>query len=689
MTGCVAGLWAGVCCGVAGMGWVLLPAAGLLLLRRWWLIAAAAALSAGVAVGWLHARAVPVYPAGATYDVTVELTSAPRISHGQWGDTWYATGSVVAGAPRATVTLRGRQTTDLAAGDRVAGRMRVGVAARHGQAAVLWTTGAVTVDRASGRAAQVRARMRAVAGDSDAGWLLSGMTLGLDQGLSQDAQRAMQYSGLTHLTAVSGANCAILMALMWWLGGWLRLPRAVRIVLSAVVLIGFVVVVGAAPSVLRAAVMAGLAMVAALVGGRRAAAHLLQVAVIGLLLIDPWLAFSAGFMLSIAATAGLIALLDRGPLAATVAAQVATLPILLALGASVGLQSVLANVLVTPLAAVIPVVGLASLLVSPLAGLGRLCCEVVLGIARWEVFGPLPWLPGSTGVAVAAAVSAAVFVLGRRRIVLTAAVLIAAVSLTVRLGDPWPVRGWWLVACDVGQGDGFVVREGEAVVVVDTGPDPDLMDACLDRLGVGDISLLVLTHFHDDHVGGLEQVVRGRRVGQVWISPCHDPPDTFARALPDLQGQAVSTPDVGTQASVGALHLSVIWPQRIIQSGSVPNNASLSFYLRGPHGTVAFFGDVEEEAQGAILAQGLTLQADVVKVPHHGSAGFDPDLPSAVRPRVALVGVGDNTFGHPTAQAIAAWQAVGAKVLTTQDNGDIALTVDGVATRGVSQRPGR
>lgn len=614
--------------------------------------------------------------------MSVRLVQAPRISHGQWGDSWYAVGIVVAGGPAARVTISGTSSTALGPGDVVTARMRVGEPTQRGQAASLWVSGQASVVPAGGPAVTVRHRMRDVAGDDDQGWLLSGMTLGMDQGLSEQASAAMKYSGLTHLTAVSGANCALLLALVWWLGGWLRLTRWPRALLSGVVLAGFVVVVGPEPSVLRAAAMASLALVAGLVGGRRAAAHLLQVAVVALLLVDPWLAFSVGFMLSIAACGGLILLLERGPLAATVAAQVATLPILLAIGASVGVQSVLANVLVTPLAAVIPVLGLLSLVFAPLAGAGRWLCALVLRIADWDVFGPMPWLPGLGGVALGVCVSAAVLLLGRRRIVVTAVLLVGGVSITVRFADNWPPPGWWLVACDVGQGDGFVLRDGDATVVVDTGPDPHQMDQCLDRLGVDSISLLVLTHFHADHVGGLDGVLHGRAVGQVWVSPCHDPPDTYEQALPELVGLPVAVPTPGTSAQVGQLHLSVIWPQRIIESGSVPNNASVSFYLSGPHGTVAFLGDVEEEAQASILNTGFPLHADVVKVPHHGSSGFDPGLPAAVSPRIALIGVGENTFGHPTPEAISAWQAVGSAVYTTQDNGDVALTDSGVVVRG-------
>ena len=682
-------MWAGVCFGTRGFWWVVAIAALAFMVRRWWVVGASAALVAGVLVGAVHAEAIPEYEQGHSYDVTVRLTQAARISHGQWGDSWYATAQVVAGAPSAAVTVRGSQQDVPAMGDLLSARVRATAPTRPGQAASLWIQGSPQIQRAAGIAPALRARMRSVAHNTDPGWLLSGMTLGLDQGLSEQAASAMQACGLTHLTAVSGANCAVLLVIVWWIGGWLALPRPPRVALSAVVLAAFVVIVGSEPSVVRAAAMATLALIGALVGGRKAAAHVLQIAVIALLLIDPWLAYSVGFMLSIAATAGLIALLERGPLAATVAAQVATMPILLAIGASVGPQSVLANVVVTPFAAVIPVLGLISLVLPPVAGLGRLLCEIVLWVAGWDLFAPLPWLGGWMGVGLAAVLALVVFTLGRSHLVVVAVALFGIVSLTVRWADAWPPKDWWLVACDVGQGDGFVVRDGAATIVVDTGPDPQLMDACLDRLHITSISLLVLTHFHADHVGGLAGVVHGRQVSQVWVSPCHDPPETFQDVLPQLQGLPTSVPTPGTQAQVGGLHVSVLWPQRLINAGSVPNNASVSFYLTSARGTVAFFGDVEQEAQQAILASGEPLRADVVKVPHHGSADFDADLPTAVRPRIALIGVGENSFGHPTPEAVMAWSAVGAQVFATQGNGDIALTADGVATRGVSPGPGR
>ena len=170
--------------------------------------------------------------------------------------------------------------------------------------------------------------------------------------------------------------------------------------------------------------------------------------------------------------------------------------------------------------------------------------------------------------------------------------------------------------------------------------------------------------------------------------PCSEPAEQYAQAADDLRRLHATIPVPGDVYAFGAARLHVVWPQRIIAAGSVPNNASVSFVLEAPQGRAAFLGDLEPEAQAAIL-RSADLAADVVKVPHHGSAQFVPELPAAVRPELALIGVGrDNSFGHPSVQAVAAWQQIGAQVFATAQSGDIAVTGDRtVVVRGVVRAP--
>jgi competence protein ComEC len=270
------------------------------------------------------------------------------------------------------------------------------------------------------------------------------------------------------------------------------------------------------------------------------------------------------------------------------------------------------------------------------------------------------------------------------------------VALAVLVGAPspgWPPRGWILVACPVGQGDAFVIHAGPAgAVVVDAGPDPDRVDRCLDELGVTHVHLLVLTHFHADHVEGLPGVLQGRRVDEVMVSPLAEPAELAAAVTGRLAAASVPTTiaAVGERRLIGSVELRVIWPVRIIGTGEpAANDASVVFQAAVDGIEVLMTGDVEPLAQRAIERTEPQLRADVLKVPHHGSRSQEPDWLVRVGAEVALIGVGEgNRHGHPSPDTVRTLEEAGAAVFRTDQDGAIAVvrTPDGrlgVTTRGV------
>ncbi|MCL2849764.1 MAG: ComEC/Rec2 family competence protein [Micrococcales bacterium] len=268
--------------------------------------------------------------------------------------------------------------------------------------------------------------------------LLPGIVWGDTTGLDDQTTAALRTAGLTHLTAVSGAHFAIVVATVLGAGAALRLPTAVRITGAVVAGAGLVVIVGPDPSVLRAAVM-GCVGVLALVAGRRSAAPAaLATTVVVLLLVDPWLATELGFELSVAATAGIIALagawvrrwswLPR-PLAMALAvplsAQLAVTPVLLLVTPQVSTYAVLANLAVAPVVAPVTVLGLLGLVVAVwwpagaqvLVWLAAAGCAWIVQVARVADAAPgatVSWLPGPLGVVAATGAVVAVAVLANR-----------------------------------------------------------------------------------------------------------------------------------------------------------------------------------------------------------------------------------------------------------------------------------
>ncbi|MGB9377277.1 MAG: DNA internalization-related competence protein ComEC/Rec2, partial [Mycobacteriales bacterium] len=551
--------------------------------------------------------------------------------------------------------------------------------------------------------------------------LVIGDTTAMDPALAED----FRTTGMTHLLAVSGTNCAIVSGAVLLMSRRLRAgPRAAAL-LAGLALLGFVVLARPSPSVLRAAVMGALALLALALGRSRAALPGLCAAVLLLVLLDPALARSAGFALSVAATAGLLllaapwrdALRRRLPpgaaeaIAVPAAAQVACTPLIAAISGQIGLVAVPANLLAVPAVAPATVLGVAAALVSPvwplaaefLARLAAVPTSWLVLVARHGAHVPgavLSWPAGTVGALSLAGVLALALVLGRARSVrqtaMFAAGLTAVFALPLRVVAPgWPPPGWVMVACDVGQGDALVLAAGPgSAIVVDTGPEPSAVDGCLRRLRIRRIPLLVITHLHADHVGGLSGVERGRSVAAIEVGPLREP----APAWHSLQHSAavahipIVSAAVGEVRRVAALNLQVLAPAGAFSgTRSDPNNSSIMLRVRVSGRTLLLAGDAEVAAQQALLGTGTDVRADVLKVAHHGSSYQDWRFLSAAHPALALVSVGaDNPYGHPSTAVLDRLRRLGARVERTDRDGDIAVAVQSgrllVVARGPAHR---
>jgi competence protein ComEC len=298
-------------------------------------------------------------------------------------------------------------------------------------------------------------------------------------------------------------------------------------------------------------------------------------------------------------------------------------------------------------------------------------------------------------------------VLARRWLCVLAAVVLVLALLRPPAPPGWPPAGWLLVACDVGQGDGLVLRlDAGRAMVVDAGPDPPAMGRCLDRLGIGEVPLLVLTHFHADHVDGLSGVLDHRRIGRIWVSPLASPSAgaTTVRTLAASHGVPVEVPVVGSTGSVGPASWSVLGPLGPVADADPgagaesesENDASLVLMITVSGIRILLSGDVEPAGQAALVDAGVDLRADVLKVPHHGSARQDPRFLAATHARFAIASAGvHNDYGHPAPRTVAALAGLGATVLRTDAEGSIAVvarpdhTLVAVAQRDPALTAGR
>ncbi|MBG6190184.1 competence protein ComEC [Arthrobacter sp. CAN_A212] len=595
--------------------------------------------------------------------------------------------------------------------------------------------------------------------------LLPGMVIGDRSGLDPSLEQDMQTTGLTHLTAVSGANCTYLLAFVFLGSRALRAPRLVAAGLGIIALIGFVILVRPEPSVLRAAVMGGLGVVAVLTGRGRVPFALLLLAVVVLLTADPWLNNSYAFMLSVAAAAGLILF---GPVLATrlstfmplaaaqllsvpIAAQLCCAPILTLLQPTLPLYSVPANIAATPVVPVVTIVGMLAVallaiaepLAVPLVVVAGWGADWVGSVARFFSAAPgaaVPWVGGAAGAILTGVLSLAVILAvvwgprgwsalrsrarqgqvkptpaaaprdvrrprdTRRPRVAGPAWLAVGVAVGLAAVFLWPFHRdggdrWQLAACDVGQGDAFAVRTGEhKVILVDTGPEPDDVDACLDRLAVTTVELLVLTHLHADHYGGIEGVFRDRTVERVLYStsepvlPVEVTATVISNAPDDRDAVATSVTPEKLRAGMSGSHgddghgrvsWTVLWPEPGTRLGSENNSSAvLEVIIDTPMDgvlSVLLTGDLEEDAAAALLRENPDLAergVQILKVAHHGAQNGGLELARAVRPRLALISAGrDNDYGHPHPSITDGLSTAGIAVARTDELGTFLVSI--------------
>jgi competence protein ComEC len=515
----------------------------------------------------------------------------------------------------------------------------------------------------------------------------------------------MRRSGLTHLTAVSGENFAIVAAFMMWLTQWFIRRQRLRIVCTALVLIGFIFLVRPSPSVMRATVMTAVMLISRVRGVRSSALPSLGFAIALLIVMDPFQAIDPGFALSVMATAGILIL--SPPIAQTlgrwihhprlvelislpVSATILCTPVIVAISGQLSLISIPANMLVTLVVAPVTVVGFVAALL-PWTGLAHLLLVVINPISQWVAIVaehcarfPVVLLPKSF---VGALLAIVLILLIRFKYWKTIGISIAGLMIVLTVvGSSWPGARWLIVNCDVGQGDGLVINLGNhSGIVIDAGPDPVLMDKCLRSLGIDTVPLIVLSHYHADHVTGLPAVLAGRRIGAVWVTNLDQPATEYMmtmRALGLIHPTVVHQGEVASFPSLyGRVVIRVLWPQvtqdhfaSLPGDGSGINNSSIALEIT--IGRVRLFagGDIEPPAQAAIVESGLVHSVDILKVAHHGSGYQDNDLLDLLKPRVALISVGlGNPYGHPASSTIAALMARGVRVYRTDRDGAISV----------------
>jgi competence protein ComEC len=555
--------------------------------------------------------------------------------------------------------------------------------------------------------------------------LARGFVLGEDEGVDERTTEDFRRSGLSHLLAVSGQNVALLALLAMPALAALGMPLRARLVWLLGLIAVYVPLAGAGPSIQRAGVMGALSVIAALGGRRSSRLYALAIAAAVLLAVEPGIAADVGWQLSFAAVLGILifaaplraALGDRlgtrgwrRPLidgaAMTIAATIATAPLIAFHFEAVSTLTLAANLLALP--AVAPAMWLGMLAaaagqapgfpVEPLNAVNSLLLAYIAQVAAW--CGRPSWayphlrlgIGGLIAAYAALAIAAAAISRFRRArrparprgpmrrplplllgLVLLALLLWPAGGGAGRaLGPPTGLR---VSVLDVGQGDSILLQPAEApALLVDGGPAGEGLTAKLRAAGVDRLGAAIVTHAESDHAAGIRELLGTMPVGRVLFG-APDPVTAAAAA-------AVGVPDGrlvrGGGLRSGNLRLDVLWPPAELLAGLAhgedPNR--LAVVLLARWGRFSMLLSADAEAESAPLEPG---PIDVLKVAHHGSEDTGlAGLLDRARPRLAVISVGaGNPFGHPTAAVLATLADRGIRTMRTDRDGTVVLELVG------------
>lgn len=551
--------------------------------------------------------------------------------------------------------------------------------------------------------------------DGDEAAFLSAILTGDTSGLSEEARSDLSEAGLSHILAVSGMHCGFLMTLILLVTG--RHRRRLLAALALPILVFYTILTGASPSVVRACIMVLFVLAAPLFQRDSDPPTTLSAALFLILLANPFAAASISLQLSFGAMAGLLWLTPRiqdlllgeksrgkvyrllaSSLSATVGAMVFTVPLCAVYFGSLVLISPVSNLLCLTASSAVFMLGLLAVLASflwlPLGAVIGFLPALLTKYILWTsgVLASLPyhavyltnpylkyWLVFLYGL-----FAAAYFLRPRARRKYAVATVLAAMSLavTVWLGAPHYTRSSLdAYVLDVGQGESVLLSSGGQFALVDCGSRNSWYDAGgiaadhLATMGCGTLDYLILTHYDYDHVSGVTELLARTRVGTLLLPDVAD--DAGMRLQVELaardHGADIRYVRAETSLPLGRSSLTIYPPGDV----KGENEQCLAILCTYGDYDLLITGDMNMAAERQLIAEYNLPDIEALVVGHHGSkSSTSEELLEAVTPEVGIISVGDNSYGHPTEDALRRLVLADVDICRTDKQGTVHLSVN-------------
>ena len=540
--------------------------------------------------------------------------------------------------------------------------------------------------------------------------VVKGMLLGDTSQMDEQWLSDFRLTGIAHVLAVSGMNVAIVLSLVLFICKKCNLKRVVM-PLVAVVLFVYCAMAGFSSSMLRASFMCVILLLGKRLGENGDILSALGFAAVVLLIINPFQLFAVGFLMSFGAVIGIVAYTPRllrlgkceklaenkafttvwSVACVSLGAQLGVLPVQLYVFGTLPVLSVFANILIAPFIGVVTIGGLFAAVFGAVAlPLGVVfafaisLCVNIMGVIS-SAFAKIPFSTVTVGVP-GIELFALLLLLAalcrwcskRARLICTLCALVCVLSLMPGAAPRYD-QSLEIVFLDVGQGDAIYIRQGNAHILLDGGNSNGYIESgervilpFLRYKGVTKLDAVIVSHPDADHCGGLIDVCASLNVGRIIHGPQKDADEQLASLREVAAGRAIPLEFAlaGRVIPLGQARLRVLSP---VDASSRGNDASLVLLLEYGSLRILFTGDASAQVENSLALSKL----DVLKVAHHGGKeSTSAEFLSKVRPKYAVISVGNNSYGLPSQAVLDNLNNAGVTILRTDVNGAITFVFD-------------
>ena len=545
--------------------------------------------------------------------------------------------------------------------------------------------------------------------------LLLAILLGDKDKLSEDIQESFKTSNLSHMLAVSGAHVSyIILGLTYVLQNSIIGKKNGKIV-CIIFLLAFMAITNFTPSVTRACIMAILTLLSSIIYRKSDVYTNISVAALITLIFNPYSLLDLGFQLSYGGTIGIIIFIKRiqekksnskvinyikQMALVSIYANIIIIPIMMYHFNTVSFTFIISNIMASPILGIIVITGflfiITSITVKPLTRLIAIFIKPILSILI-KISQICSKLPFSNILVVTPymfnVISYYAIILycikskknNKCKIIICLLIVLILINFIIYI-FPQKLRIFFI---DVGQGDStLIITPDKKTVLIDGGGSDSfdvgekvLLPYLLDRR-ILKIDYVLISHFDTDHCGGILTIMEKVKVKNIIISEQAEHSENYERFKKLMIHKRIRLIEVkkGDKIKIGRYsEFKILFPTSRLLSENPLNNNSIVTQFNYNNFKMLFTGDIEKLAEQQILkTEKAEIRADILKVAHHGSKTSSiPEFIKAVRPRIALIGVGkNNTFGHPNQQTIKNLENIKCRIYRTDLQGEIIIKID-------------